>query len=275
MSLLNPQKARLNKTGWVSGSDQRGKQVWSERLKQAVRPTFYRTFFPNKAVFECPSCGFVGPFKDKPVTRFENMMRLNSKCLGCGTLERHRMTSLVLDELYLEPSETGSMLHIAPEICLQQKFRGLFGTYHTCDLFMPGVDFKEDIQKMTFADASYDCIYIARVLTIPPDLDACLSEMRRVLKPGGIALIAEIHTLDKTLEYGEMRGGRSRVIGMDFFAHCEKYFSHVEMFAADRYDAKYQLNNYMRDHGKMKDDYPEEIRVPGIGYQEVVAVCHA
>ncbi|WP_437184937.1 class I SAM-dependent methyltransferase [Planctomicrobium sp. SH668] len=268
-------RTKYSKPGWVSGCGQSGKKLWSERLKQIFRPTFYRTFYPNKPVFECPNCGYVGPFKSKPVKRFDQVKRINSKCLGCACLERHRMLSLVFDELYPQPSESKSILHIAPELCLQPKLRGLFGTYHSCDLYMPGVDFVEDMQKMSFADATYDCVFIARVLTIPPDLDACLSEMRRVLKPGGVAVIAEIHTLENTLEYGEMRGGRSRVLGTDFFDHCRQYFSKVEEWTGDRYDAKYQLINYMIDHGVANDKFPEKIRVKGVGYQEIVAICQA
>jgi SAM-dependent methyltransferase len=167
-----------------------------------------------------------------------------------------------------------SLLHIAPEACLRGWLRELFDVYHTADLFQPGVDFQEDIQAMSFPDASYDCLLVSRVLTIPPDLTACLREIRRVLKPGGIAIIAEIYAHEKTIEFGEMRAGRSREIGIDLLDKYAEHFRQVEPFLSSRYDSKYQLTNRIWKDGRPADDYPDFVRVPGQGFMDLVAVCH-
>jgi len=251
-------------------------QVMTERLKHVIRPTLYRFCPSQKQQFDCPICGYHGPFKDKRLSRTPNIVRTDSKCLGCRAAERHRMMRLVLQELFSQwdPSSR-SILHIAPEKCLGQWLAPQFNVYHTADLFMPHVDFKEDIQQLSFEDGSYDCVLISRVLTIPPDLNACVRELRRVLRPGGIAIIAEIYSHEKTGPVPNLREGRAREVGVDLLDLYAEHFDRVEPYLADRYDAKYQLANRIVKDGRPFDDYPELVRVPGEGFQELVAVCHA
>lgn len=246
----------------------------AERLKHAIRPTLYRVAYPQKHHFECPVCGYAGPFKDKRVSRQPDIVRADSKCLGCGAAERHRMLRLVLNDVFAEwdPSDR-SMLHIAPEPCLRQWLAPRFNVYHTADLFLPDVDFKEDIQALSFEDGRYDCVLISRVLTIPPNLDACIRELRRILRPGGLAIIAEIYSHEKTVEFGEMRAGRSREVGVDLLDRYAEHFAQVEPFLSSRYDAKYQLANLILKDGQPADDYPELVRVSGKGFMDLVAVC--
>jgi len=137
------------------------------------------------------------------------------------------------------------------------------------------VDFKEDIQNMSFEDGSYDCVVVSRVLTCPPDLEACIREIRRILAPGGFAIIGEVHTLDKTLEYGGFVGERSRKIGIDVFDLYRKHFRDVELISSDRYPEEYQLHNRIMLDGKPQDDFPDLVRIPGVGYKDVLALCRA
>lgn len=247
----------------------------TEKLKQWLRPLPFRLLHLSSPSFECPICGYRGPFKDKRITKSPDVVRSSSKCVSCGSTERHRMQYLVIEEFFANwNAKEKSCLHIAPEFCLQPRLKSLFGTYHTADLFRKDVDFNEDIQWMSFADGSYDCVFVSRVLTIPPDLEACIREMRRVLKPGGIAVVAETYTHDQSGEYGEMREGRSRKIGLDLLNLCEKHFSRVDRLLSTRYDEKYQLLNRMKLDGKPTDDYPQALRVPGVGFMDLVALCH-
>lgn len=251
------------------------RQLWSESLKQRVRPSLFRALYPRKQSFECPICGYYGPFKDKHVSRVPNVRRADSKCMGCGATERHRMISMVLDEILDEQCATQRLLHIAPEFCLQPRLKQAFGVYHTADLFRTDVDFNEDIQAMSFPDGSYDCVFVSRVLMIPEDLEACIREMRRVLAKGGIAVIAETYTRDTTLEFEDRSGERIREIGLDALDLYRRYFDRVDLFQSGHYDRKYQLHNAMLIDGQPADDYPEAVRVPGVGFQDVVAICHA
>jgi ubiquinone/menaquinone biosynthesis C-methylase UbiE len=52
---------------------------------------------------------------------------------------------------------------------------------------------KMDAGQMTYPDASFDTVCIANSLHHMPDLPAALSEMKRVLRPGGTFIILEMY----------------------------------------------------------------------------------
>jgi hypothetical protein len=242
-------------------------------LKNSLRSLYYRLSSGNRPKFRCPLCGYCGVFKDKQLYQ-SCETRIATKCPSCGSKERHRMMHLLFKEFFPNPGDAGrSLLHIAPEEFLRPFFKARFKTYHTADLFKEDVDFKVDIQNMSFEDGSYDCVVVSRVLTCPPDLEACIREIRRILAPGGVAIIGEVHTLDKTLEYGEFIGERSRKVGIDIFDLYRKHFVDVELIFSDRYPDEYQLHNRIMLDGKPLDCFPDLVRIPGVGYKDVIALC--
>lgn len=249
---------------------------WTEKVKSIVRPGVFKWLHSGKKKFHCPICDYHGPFKDKLVSRHPRVVREHSKCVGCGASERHRLQWLVLDDVFSRWNPSGkAILHIAPEFCLQEKLSGLFHVYHTSDLFRDDVDFKEDVQKMSFTDASYDCVFMSRVFTSVPDMDASIREIGRILKPGGLFILSEAYIHDRTNEFGEMRGNRAREVGLDVIDLLRSQFREVDCYLSNRYDPMHQLNNCMREEGRVVDDFPELVRIPGEGYMELVAVCHA
>ena len=50
---------------------------------------------------------------------------------------------------------------------------------------------RADGARLPFADASFDAVFIATVLGEIPDQGACLGEVRRIMRPGGVLAIAE------------------------------------------------------------------------------------
>lgn len=252
------------------------RQRWTEKVKGLVRPWLFKTFNRSLPFYECPVCKYHGPFKDRRTSRRPGEVREAAKCVRCGAAERHRVQWLVIDEKltgWATPQK--SMLHIAPEYCLQPKLQSLFGTYHTSDLFRKDCDFQEDIQKMSFKDASYDCVFVSRVLTNVPDHLAAIREVRRVLKPGGIAIFSEAYIHDKTIPTRE--GNRRREMGLDLLDELGRHFSRVEQVLSNRYDPKHQLMNRVRVNGVvdvLSAKIPDKLRVPDVGFMELVAVCY-
>lgn len=244
------------------------------RVSDLIRQAWYK-LVSSKHSYRCPICNYSGPFKDKALRGNRSATRLDSKCLGCGSNERHRLLHLVIDNLSRqEDLSQKSLLHIAPEECLSEQLKTIFGRYETADLFKEGVDHKEDLQKMSFSDASYDCIFISRVLTEPPSLDLCLNEIRRVLKPDGFAIIAETFTEEKTIEHGSVKNQRARVIGIDLLDELRQRFSTLELLKSDSFPNEYQLTNRIQMNGDAFDKYPDEVKVEGVGFMDVVVVCH-
>jgi SAM-dependent methyltransferase len=244
----------------------------TETIKSIIRPWLFRVMHPRKARFRCPVCGYAGPFKDK--VESPTFRRTDSKCPRCASVERHRLAWLVFDDLFRDwPPAGKSILHVAPEYCLQPRLRKAFATYHTSDLFRRDVDFQADIQDMPFEEASYDCIFVSRVLTIPPDLDACLREIRRVLRPGGVAIISEYFVRERTEPDPDPHTEAARFMGVDLVDRLRERFDRVECPTADGRPAEFQLINRPVRDGKPVDDFPDLVRAPGVGAKEILLLC--
>jgi SAM-dependent methyltransferase len=139
---------------------------------------------------ECAVCG--GRWR-----RFEpHRGRPNRRCPGCGSLERHRAIVRLLAEF---PGDR--LLHVAPEQGIERHLRASRPGYVSADLFKPA-DVKADIQDMPFEDASFDMILCSHVLEHVDDDRKAIREIRRVLAPGGAALIQvpEEEQLEHTFE---------------------------------------------------------------------------
>jgi hypothetical protein len=248
----------------------------TESIKRVVRPPIFRAMHPGKPAFDCPVCGYRGPFKDKRITREPDLMRTDAKCPRCGAVERHRFQHLCFAGIFREwDTSEKAALHIAPEFCFEAMLRAAFKTYHSADLFRNDVDFKADIQRLPFDDASYDAVFVAHVLAMPEDLVQSVREIRRMLKPGGRAFLTEVLRHEETLEYGERRGEPVRELGADFLDLLRRHFDRVDIRSSTEFDQRHQLENRMYLDGKPFDRYPGVVRLPGVGFNDFLAVCHA
>jgi SAM-dependent methyltransferase len=128
------------------------------------------------------------PVSDPPI--------FNERCPNCWSLSRTRLTWLYLSahskELLEKPLK---VLHFAPEPEIYKRFKNLSKVQYTpCDYFAPGYSYPADcknvdITKIQFEDKSFDLILCAHVLEHVPDDHKAIAELRRVLKPGGKAII--------------------------------------------------------------------------------------
>jgi SAM-dependent methyltransferase len=136
--------------------------------------------------YYCPLC-------EKGFSKFlpgPEGIKNNVKCPGCSSLERHRLLWLYLkNELTVLTSEI-KLLSVAPEYSIQKKIKSLDNIdYSSVDLDSKLAMYKVDLTNMPFEDNKYDAIICYHVLEhIEDDLKA-MSELFRILKPGGWAIL--------------------------------------------------------------------------------------
>ena len=131
----------------------------------------------------CDICKYKGKFlthRNKP----------NRRCPRCGSLERHRNFASYIKDNDLLISKY--ILHIAPEKSLNQLIRNKSEKYHCLDK-NPNKSYlsKDDITDLNiFSDNTFDIIICFHVLEHILDDIKAISEIKRVLKPDGLAFIS-------------------------------------------------------------------------------------
>lgn len=133
---------------------------------------------------------------------FGTPQREEAQCWRCHSLERHRfMWHYIANEMTSNTNLGQSFLHIAPEACISQRLRDAIGAgYLTADLFASNVDVQMDITNIQLAENSFDSIYCSHVLEHVEDDHKAMTELFRVLKPGGTALLAVPISRQETYE---------------------------------------------------------------------------
>ncbi|WP_420577409.1 class I SAM-dependent methyltransferase [Ekhidna sp.] len=146
-----------------------------------VIAVFYRG---NKV--ECPVC----ESRFRKFLPYGRKSRSNALCPKCLALERHRLIWLYLKRKTDFFTKEAKMLHVAPELCFMSRFDALENLeYITGDIESPLAKVKMDIHDIPFEDNSIDIIFCNHVLEHVDDDRKALSEMKRVLKPGGWAIL--------------------------------------------------------------------------------------
>jgi len=129
--------------------------------------------------------------------------RENALAPGTLSLERHRLLWLYLQNETDFFSAPKKVLHIAPEQCFLKLFKKQQNLdYITADLYSPIADVKADICDLPFEENSFDVVFCNHVLEHIENDKKAMSELYRVLKPGGLGIfqIPQDLSLDKTYE---------------------------------------------------------------------------
>ena len=148
---------------------------------------------------ECPICGNRLWFWRIP----RNQGSYEIQCQGCGTMQRQRRTILFLRQTGLGDSVSPvRVLHVAPDARIQAELQNMPNVETvTGDLLTGDVDITLDITAMDLPDESFDVIICSHVLEHVLDDRAAMSEMRRVLKSDGWALINVPSDPNRTVSY--------------------------------------------------------------------------
>jgi SAM-dependent methyltransferase len=244
-------------------------------LKRSVNLSIFKFCNRKKEKFECPICGYSGPFMD--VVTAEGP-RKHAKCPNCTASERHRIQFVVLQDVLRDrPTTQWKMLHVAPEPFFREFFSQRFDQYETADFKMKGVDHAVDLRHLPFGDHTYDFVFASHVLEHIPDDHKAISEIRRILKPNGMAILPVPIYSAKTIEYPEPNPHEFfhvRAPGTDYFDRYEPHFSKVDRFSSGSLPEKYQLFVY-EDHSHLSaKEHPWLSSVQGDKFSDWVPVCY-
>lgn len=159
----------------------------------------------------------------------ETMNQFQYSCPVCGASDRDRLYALYFQKELSEVHNGFRFLDIAPSSSLQSfiKTKYAHSNYRSADLMMGGVDDVVDITSMNiYEDNTFDFFICSHVLEhIQNDVKA-MSELYRVLKPGGkgIAMVPIALSLEEDYENPEITTaeGRWKHFGQD---------DHVRMYS--------------------------------------------
>ena len=98
-------------------------------------------------------------------------------------------------------------------------------SYKTCDLFRADVDFRVDICAIDLPDQSFDLVVCVHVLEHVPDDRMAMAELRRILRPSGLAvvMVPMEEGLDETYENPAIVSRRDRLIHFGQEDHVRYY----------------------------------------------------
>jgi len=228
------------------------KRIYKFLLNKLPRPLLIRLSYIFKFFapilyrgikVECPVC-------ERSFSKFlsygSNVAhRENVLCPYDLTLERHRLMWLYLTrKTDFFSAESLKVLHIAPEQCFLTLFKKQKNLdYTTADLVSPIADIHFDLHDIPLEDNQYDVIFCNHVMEHVDDPIRCMSELNRVMKSGGWAIMqvpqdmsrAETYE-DKSITSPEEREkhfwqkDHVRLFGKDYPSYLEKAGFKVEEF---------------------------------------------
>lgn len=209
-----------------------------EYFFKGLRAPFFKLVnFRSKYKYHCPICRYQGPFITKN-------NRYSAKCPKCGELERARLAKVVLDHIYFkERAINKDVLHVSPENFLRKFFKKNFKSYISSDLYRKDVDHQFDIENIPFPDNSFDLVFASHVLEYVKNDKQAINEIKRVLRPGGLAFLPVPMLHEKTIDFSE-RPKNKRIIretGRDYFDRYREVFTEVKVYDPSSFNKKFNL----------------------------------
>jgi SAM-dependent methyltransferase len=255
------------------------------RLIKNIIPRFlingYRNFFKKRQLdfyrgnkVLCPICN--SQFNEFAVFGVDK--RKNARCPNCGALERHRLLWKYLKEKtdLFNTEKKIRLLHFAPE----KVFYDLFSAnqnfeYCPCDLSPKRYDYAGkntvtavDIIKIPFEENYFDVVLCNHVLEhIPNDLLA-MSELYRVIKKGGWAILQVPIDYSRNITYEDFSittaKGREKAFGQN---------DHVRWYGRDYKDRLAKVGFSVLEDDFVKSFSPQDINKFGLIESELIYFC--
>jgi SAM-dependent methyltransferase len=115
---------------------------------------------------------------------FETLNAFDYSCSACGAPDRDRLCALWIAR---HGTAARTLLDVGPGAALSDFLRPRF-RYTSVDIG-GHADVNADVQDLPFADESFDAVVCSHVLEHVRDDRSALRELRRVLRPGGWAVV--------------------------------------------------------------------------------------
>lgn len=200
---------------------------WLIRLSYVIRPIL-RLFLKGNR--------YTDPIDGNQFRRFlpygYGKQRPNVLSPSTLSLERHRLLWLYLKnetDLFTKPQR---LLHFAPEQAFYKRFKDMDHLdYTTTDLNSPLAEVKADICNLPFESNSFDVILCNHVLEHIPEDKKALSELYRVLKPGGYGIFQVPQERDRAVTFEDNtitdKKNRAKIFGQ---------YDHIRVYGNDYFD---------------------------------------
>jgi SAM-dependent methyltransferase len=236
--------------------------------KTVVRPIYLLRHKGNK--YTCPFCGYksdiLNPFgEESDVIEKYHIIgagRRNASCLKCGAHDRERLIFVYLKYVAkIFDGKTLSILHMAPEQKITAKILECHDLEYVCgDLFTEGYTYPDYVKNMNLLalpieNDRFDIVICNHVMEHIPEDTKAMSEIFRVLKPGGFAILQVpiSYSTDKTIEdfsitnpdERKRRFGKSdhcRIYGLDYIDRLKSVGFEVDMKNISKDFPQFALN---------------------------------
>jgi SAM-dependent methyltransferase len=217
---------------------------------------------------------YIDPINGKSYKKFlpygYGEQRPNVLSPGTLSLERHRLLWLFLKNETDFFTAQKKVLHMAPEqsfLPLFKKMKNL--DYTTADLYSPIVDVKADILDLPFEENTFDVVICNHVLEHIEDDTKAMSELYRVLKPGGMGIfqVPQDLKLEKTYEDFNITDPEERK------KHFGQY-DHVRIYGRDYFNRLRKAGFTVEEVDYSKELTPELVDKYRLTPGEILPVCY-
>ena len=217
----------------------------------------YFLSFPKNV--ECNICGWKGRHF------LSDSWHKNTTCPSCNSDIRHRLLiaalNLIPDLSYDKIVKEKNILHFAPETGIMSIIKKRTHFYKTADFLRDDVDIQIDISNMVnIKSGTYDLVIACDVLEHVENDKKAVSEIYRILKPGGYAIITvpQKDNLEITYEDPNVRSPIQREKLFGQYDHLRIYGKDFNILLQDSHFIVKQINsrNFSEDTIKKNVLFP-------------------